>query len=155
MVVVLFPINYVNISCSPRCSIICVRSGVSSMEKLERWNICRHVTITMTHYLLTAATSNGQNAKLHSQSLLNFFIFGQRHLVPVKPVPGPDMVCTRPRISFTTVAYMSSSFFYGPRQHLGGGICYVVASYACHAAKYVGNPWMSFRPKQLRLSDAG
>ena len=33
------------------------------------------------------------------------------------------------------------------------GLCYVVA--LCHAAKYVGNPWMSFRPKQLRLSDVG
>ena len=123
-----------NISCSPRCSIICVRSRVSSMEKLGRWNICWHVTITMTHYLLTAATSNGQKCQVTFTESSQFL-----HLWATASCACAAGPWTRYGVyqakSFLYHGHLPFSFFHGPGQHLGGGICYVVASW-CAAKLY-------------------
>ena len=147
-----FPKNCVNISCTPRCSIICVRSRVSSMEKLERWNICWHVTITMTHYLLTAATSNGQKCQVTFTESSQFLHLWATASCACEAGPWTRYGVYQAK-NFLYHGHLPFSFFHAPRQHLGGGICYVVALWC--AAKNVGITWMSFRPHQLRLSDAG
>ena len=88
-------------------------------------NICWHVTITMTHYLLTAATSNGKNTKLHSQSLQFLHLWATASCAceagswyQIWCVPGQEF-------SFTTVTCLL--VFLWTSQTSWGGICHVVA----------------------------